>query len=119
MTENLYDLTEYRLGYDPGDAYTPTTEVVRATYACDYYVTEVGGLDNADDRAAYFDRWLDTIKADVWQEAIDSVRTEYDAELTRLRESHDPPQANPMLGNYLGGIKVALHTLIEGGPADE
>lgn len=54
--------------------YTPTTEMVRNTYAYERE-NELGwdGLD--DDQTIFrvqeeFDRWLDSVKAEVWEEGV-------------------------------------------------
>jgi hypothetical protein len=56
---NLYDLNEYSTyEYVEDDSHVPTTEAIRATYATDYYMVEVGGRGTPEVRAAAFDRWL-------------------------------------------------------------
>lgn len=85
----LYDQNEYAdREYD--SSATPTIEAVRATYATDYYMTDVRGGVTAEERAAAFDRWLAAHDAEVragvvaeepeWEYAYDSIA---DAEAER------------------------------------
>lgn len=54
---DLYDENEYaNPAYDK--TAMPSTAAIRATYATDYYMTDVRGGVTAEERAAAFDRWL-------------------------------------------------------------
>ena len=71
----LFDENEYaQRTYVEDGEYAPTTEVLRATYATDYYMTNVWGGPGVtvSGRAAAFDRWLAQHDAEVAAKALQS-----------------------------------------------
>lgn len=66
--------------------YTPTTESVRCAFIAD------GGW-TAEDRAAMFDKWLQEIKAQVWDDALNESHAEGEwcgATRTTCFDNHNP-----------------------------
>lgn len=65
-TPDLHEQNEYSADVDDAAVeYTPTTELIRSTYATDYYMTQVRGNASVEQRAAAFDRWLASFARDV------------------------------------------------------
>lgn len=93
----LSDLTEYATGeYVENDSHVPTTEAIRATYATDYYMVEVGGRGTPEGRVAAFDRWLTQIRARAWDEGYErGVSDEGIDEREPSAISGEPNTVNP------------------------
>lgn len=73
-SSELYDQDEYSTGeYEENDTHVPTTEAVRATYATDYYMVEVGGRGTPVGRALAFDRWLAEQRSKAWEEGLEAA----------------------------------------------
>lgn len=64
--EDLHDQSEWNADDYSLDT-TPTTEAIRATYATDYWMAEVRGIE-PELRARAFDRWLAARDAAKWDE---------------------------------------------------
>lgn len=70
----LYELDEYSTGdYEENDTFIPTTEAIRATYATDYYMVEVGGRGTPIGRAEAFDRWLEIVTQAAFERGFDAA----------------------------------------------
>lgn len=71
----LVDLTEHGAGIDVhAEGYVPTLETVRATYATEYYMTNVSVRgQSALERADAFDRFLADHDRNVMQRTLDAV----------------------------------------------
>lgn len=85
MTSEGEDEHEYTTGsYVEGDTYVPTTGAVRASYAQDYYMTEVGGGATVDGRTRAFNRWLAAHDAELLAVRSDGVASGERAALSNL-----------------------------------
>lgn len=71
--QDLYKQDEYSTGeYVESPDHIPTTDAVRAIYATDYYMVEVGGRGTVVGRAEAFDRWLDEIETAAFSRGHDA-----------------------------------------------
>lgn len=76
----LYDADEYSTGeYVESETHVPATDAVRAVYATDYYMVEVGSRGTPVGRAEAFDRWLARERAHAILEFIERQGVEYRA----------------------------------------